>query len=205
MTRIESDAEIYRYETDPKKFYRVEVSDLNGISANLKEACSKINGTWKDIEHLNTLFWEAHFKLSKIEMNDEAAKDNFFKSFSQLEMLGRNFYIYLNIIRKLIVEEIKGCDDKIDKFLQEREDYSNKIKKVRNKILIHKEGEDYLKPRGKGVTTHKKYILEIAISVEKNKEKQSYVLHPSNDVYKMHKILQKLEKRIREGGAPHHP
>lgn len=145
---------------DSKLFFRIETKGLN---RNLIPIINHINNTWEDIEYLNYLF---HIPFSKLCKSKETTEMSMI--LIALCVLGKDFYIHLGIIEKLI-KQLKKTSTSMEfkKLCSEYATYWKKIKKIRNLIIIHKDKKDFYRPKltaqgtdPSGISMYLKYLTK---------------------------------------------
>jgi len=117
---------------------------------NIEKKILKLNGTWFDIQYLNSL---SHFLLSNFNYVEKSAYSNMATDY--LILLCKNFYIYFSIIYK-IIEKLNTSMDNLgvnNFFTRFNSEFKTKIQIVRNQIIIHKEKPDFRDTWGSGFDT----------------------------------------------------
>lgn len=169
-----------------KLFFRIETKRLNKDSAAI---INHINNSWEDIEYLNYLFYIANSRFSETENQDEMIM-----IFNALCVFGKNFYIHLEIIRKLVCKLIKELSDKELRELYEKnkEDWE-KIRIIRNNVIIHKEGNDYIIPTGFRSQSTDPSGISIELQYLTKRGEKTIKMIPIDDACKAKEFLEKLK------------
>jgi len=169
-----------------KLFFRIETKRLNKDSSAI---INHINDSWEDIEYLNYLFNIAINRLSETENQDEMIM-----IFDALCVFGKNFYIHLGIIRKLVCKLIKkSSDNELRELYEKNKEYWEKIRIIRNNVIIHKEGNNYIIPTGFRSQATDPSGISIEFQYLTKGEKKTIKMIPIDDACKAKEFLKKLK------------
>jgi len=118
--------------------------------SNVEKEILKLNGTWLDIQYLNSL---SHFLLSNFDYVEKSPFHSMATDY--LILLCKIFYIYFSIIYK-IIEKFNNTksNSEIKIFFKKFEsEFEMKVQIIRNQVIIHKEKPDYRDTWGSGFDT----------------------------------------------------
>jgi len=185
--------EYFQFNLKPNKI--ISDKSINKIS-------SEITDVWLDIEYLLNIFELVYSKF--IKQAEKKGVKNASVTFNGLSVLGQTFYIYLDIIRKLIdrmVKDTQKKDSSIKNIYEEcqEKELMNRIRKVRNLIIIHREKKWSYDKLISSIGTGPEAQIEFGgIYKDRNGTKKELKFRPIEDVYRVKKFLSDFQEKYNE-------
>jgi hypothetical protein len=182
-----------RYKDSYSLFYRIPVKETWKKVNKFEECIFRINGTFVDLENLNYVF---HKLLG--EFFDKPDSSTGKMILNALPTIAKDAYIHLDIIRKIIEDNIIKevlKDTNFKKLYKKEENFWNLIRLARNNIIIHKEKKFYYKNMASITSTHPKHLMTFRLHLKSNPENIDYIeLQPLTHIAKMEEILKEYEE-----------
>lgn len=167
-------------------FTRIELQKLKDLDGEMRESFGHVNQTWADIEYLRYLFQTNFSRLA-----DEQTG----MLFSALLTLGRDLYVHLGIIEK-VLQKIEKLSPEVKAICGRRRAYLKRVNHLRNHLLVHKEKPDFHRPLWSMSSTSPGHMIEqVVLTTHEGKEKEE-VLRPFEDVAEMEALLVEINSSL---------
>lgn len=157
--------------------------DWQKYPEDLQHYVSNINGSWMDIDRLRFLFHNNFGSLNEYKG---------LELYDGLIVLVLTLYVYLEIIRIQLYQMGRLSND-VALLNEKYSQFWNKVNKIRNRILIHKEKDNFLQTRGQMASTDPKHFISLILTFE---DQSSLEINPLTDLGFAEKILLELNNQL---------
>jgi hypothetical protein len=169
---------------------------INRHGREITEIAHHINAVWMDIEYLRYIYDMADQKFNDTKDNDEC-----FMLFDALHVVSMDFYVHLEIIRKMIGKLLHVSRNPIAKDLYTKhKDLWNRIGEVRNSVIIHRDKPNFYKRNRSSIANGFRGIDFELEYEDKDGNKSTKLISGLGDVSKVEQFLKEIMTIFNQGG-----
>lgn len=181
---------ILQVKSSSSSFYRFGLHNSTQFEGDFYESAKHINDTWQDIECLN---YTVHFLLSSL--SPIMKNEQFNILFDGMMVISRDLYIHLDIIKKVFETKMLGkVSQPLNDLFSQYKNTWEKIRKVRNLTIIHKDKPNFYQEVGRIINTEPiSLIVQEGTYINDKGKEEAIVLKPLEDIAVIYEFLNKFQ------------